>query len=458
MLEQPSPREIIEKEYARGWEYYQQGKYADARDSAYILLKTEQDDAQQRAYAILSLAEETPEKCLKYLKLLRQTEPQMASWVGQRLVQIKSDLLGEAGRALAQKDYPQAEHVLELILESAPDDPAAKALLLLAQQSLTSRHEAIENPAATLEQDDNPEYPKTTLAPEAAILVVEEAKFISSSAQTQPSSLRKEVITIAATGAGSTDKESIPAENDAAEAELLSWRLPFASEADIVEAFEGCIQELLARSERLSPQPAELQESLRFARKKKQGTWEESITTNIFLKPAVLAATDLSEALLREAYLHEAFATANVYGELCKVLRARSPQQYLDTFKRLLLVACRALVQMTHKEWQLYTVQRVTPELDNMRQRLQAFCLSPALSTVFDNRTGKFISEVRRHELGESLINEILAEYFAECMQQFIGNEGVIREAFLRRNLSAAAKLLQLAPELRHRLEPWAAR
>lgn len=456
--------ETAKQQYLRAWEYYQQGKSADARALAYVLLKSEKFEAKWYAHVILSHAEESAVERMQNLKPLLARDPQSA-WAGQRFIQLKSELLDEAARALQQHDYPLIKEALQPVLEIAPNDPAATALWELAQPHLIATHEPAKEfaprasdtaPLETPEQNENVEASSSAAfgnGPTSSPTSTETERADSADEiQAQSPASVEEQRTAADTAFTSVAEEQL--ERGAAAQHAFAWRFPFADEAEIVAAFEACLHELLARSEMLSPKPESLQRSLLFAIRKKRETWKEDITTNLFLKPAVLAATDLAEAFLREGYWREAFATANVFCEMCKPLLARSTEQYRRTFERLLRTASRACTENALEEWQRNAVLQTLPEAQYLAAQLHDFCLAPAVSKFFDNKTAQFIREERETELREGLRDEVLAEIFLEHQQRFSENEAEEREAFVRRNLPFL-KTLRLSPELQTKVAPW---
>src|SRR5229473_6475010 len=120
---------------------------------------------------------------------------------------------------------------------------------------------------------------------------------------------------------------------------IRRWEVPFRTEQDVSDQFSRNADELIELLETHGlDAPREL-EQLRFA-KSKYETWAGATSkpfTNMFLVPAVQAAHSVAEILLKHGHFGEAFWTANMFGEMSKILSARNRGKYEELFDDLLL-------------------------------------------------------------------------------------------------------------------------
>ncbi len=251
--------------------------------------------------------------------------------------------------------------------------------------------------------------------------------------------------------ASSPTEEQAPAPAENAPASSLSWIFPFENEQEIADGFADEVHALLRRSEMLSPPPKTLQESLHYALAQKQNKWIAGQPANVFLAPAVLASAQLVALLLQAEQPHEAFVTANIFGEMCKVLLAGHQEKHRPSFEKILSGACRALQNVMDREGAASCAPQEKPELEELRDRLQNLCLSRALSRFFDKPSRKFVDELRERELNKRLRDETLAGYFVERLHKLIA-AGKPHEAFVSRNL-AMVKPLPLSEDVRRELD-----
>jgi|GEM_PF-4837137 len=200
------------------------------------------------------------------------------------------------------------------------------------------------------------------------------------------------------------------------------WQQPFRAERDVSEQFARRVDDLLlvVQDDELLASAGELCAPLEtgvrgliFAREK-YNEWAANsgrTTTSMFLAPAVRTATSIAETLMEAGRYVDAFSTANVFGEMCKVILERNLNEYPALFERLLLVGCRAV----SGAWQTDVGEKQgddpSDEIDQLRRRMANF-LRYALGT-YVHKSGSYLRAGKPDvERGERVMNEALALHF----------------------------------------------
>jgi len=390
------------------------------------------------AWWYLSHIEETTEGRLEHVKKILTVYPKLDS-VLKRLEQLKATLIQDVTKAIDAKDSAKARGLLTKLLDVDEHNEQVWLLFFQVAETDDERIDCLEHALAI-----NPNNP------EARGKLEDLKKF------TLPPDL-EEPVSIFTQLPPETTPEKPPAPALPKERSIRTWNNDgFRNEKDILDDFIRLVDELLEIVKGMEPTPKEQITRLQFSQDKYR-KWTHEQLSNIFLVPAVNAATDIAELLLKSDRLQEAFWTANVFGEICKVLIARNPERDQEFFTRLLFVACCAVADTKSAELGRTRTNENTAELNELRNPIGRICLTPALQTYFQRRANEFLRGRIDEVLGEQVLNEALAWYFDKHLDYLLKNDRPQVKGYVSRNMPIVYRL-KLSEQWNEKRKGWESR
>jgi tetratricopeptide (TPR) repeat protein len=214
---------------------------------------------------------------------------------------------------------------------------------------------------------------------------------------------------------------------------IQGWQLPFRSGADVTRSFVSNVDKLLALVADSEPEVAPQIEELIFA-KKKHAEWVGSpgLTTNRFLIPAVQSAGFIGESLLKEGRAQDAFWTCNVFGEMCKILVERMPDEFQLLFEDMIRVACFAVSDSWRADRSHDADE--SGEIGRLGGLLDSIICRGALGYSYQGGVFKRVGQPDV-ALGERLINEALARHFDKQLRHLLQSDRTRVREYARKNM-----------------------
>lgn len=217
------------------------------------------------------------------------------------------------------------------------------------------------------------------------------------------------------------------------------WDQPFKTEREVIDKFSDYLEELLIISASLEEDLGRDIDSLRYAARQFTTATAET-GTSIFLSPSVQGAAAIAEALVTRECYPEAFWTANIFGELCKILLERNRSKYQEYFERLLLVAvssaCSSFPGSVEKP-----DGESQEEISRLRNQLDHICRF-ALGTYFQNRSGSYLRNWQPDTaLSERIENEALVRHFDRRLRYLLRHNRPRVKTYVTENMPLIYKM-----------------
>jgi tetratricopeptide (TPR) repeat protein len=236
----------------------------------------------------------------------------------------------------------------------------------------------------------------------------------------------------------------------------MKWQHPFRSETDVANRFLDNLERLRTLSESLGEEFATKIKSIPAADSQYRA-WaakpEANLFTNMFLAPAVNAAITVAQELEKLGRHQDAFFVSNVFGEMCKILIARSRDKFIHDFEEFVLIACCATSGLSLADPSSRGSED-QGEIEMLRKRMHHVC-DDALGTFF-RRDGRF-SQTKRPEtdLGDWAVNEALARHFDRQLHHLLEANRPGLKDYARENMPSVYRMKLTGENAGRRREEW---
>lgn len=236
----------------------------------------------------------------------------------------------------------------------------------------------------------------------------------------------------------------------------MKWQHPFRFETDVANRFLDNLETLRTLCESLGPEFAARIKSLPAAENQYRA-WaarpEANLFTNMFLAPVIDAAITVAQELERVGRYEDAFFVSNIFGEMCKILIARSRDKFIHDFEEFVLTACCATSGLSLADTSLHSGEDQS-EIEMLRKRMHHVCEN-ALGTFF-RKDGRF-SQTQRPEtdLGDWATNEALARHFGRQLHHLLEVNRPRLKDYVRENMPSVYRMKLTGEDAGHRREEW---